>query len=46
MAVYLNVCHTEEWTTPLCREGLYARFEADAADALERLHEEADISDS
>lgn len=45
-AVYLNVCHTEEWTTPLCREGLYARFEAEVADALERLHEEADISDS
>lgn len=37
--IYLNVCHTPEWTngSPGVREGLYARFESECADALERL---------
>lgn len=37
--IYLKVCHTPEWTngSPGVREGLYARFESECADALERL---------
>ena len=37
--IYLEVCKSEEWTngSPALREGLYARFEAECADALARL---------
>ena len=38
-AVYQNVCKTEEWTngSPALREGLYARFDAECAEALARV---------
>ena len=38
-AIYLNVCKSEDWTdgSPALRENLYARFEAECADALARL---------
>lgn len=41
-AVYLNVCKTEEWTngSPALRPGLYNRFDAECAEALERLEHE------
>ena len=41
-AVYINVCKTEEWTngSPALRPGLYNRFEAECAEALERLEHE------
>ena len=37
--IYREVCKSEEWTngSPALREGLYARFEAECADALARL---------
>lgn len=37
--IYLEVCKSEEWTngSPALREGLYARFKAECADALARL---------
>ncbi len=39
MAVYKNVCKTEEWTdgSPGQREGLYDRFDNECADALAQL---------
>ena len=38
-AVYQNVCKSEEWTngSPALREGLYARFDAECAEALARV---------
>lgn len=38
-AVYQNVCKTEKWTngSPALREGLYARFDAECAEALARV---------
>ncbi|MBQ8691295.1 MAG: hypothetical protein IJ516_05675 [Phascolarctobacterium sp.] len=38
-AVYQNVCKTEEWTngSPALREGLYARFDAECAEALAKV---------
>lgn len=41
-AIYLDVCHTPEWTngSPRLRRGLYARFESECDDALNALQEE------
>jgi len=38
-AIYLTVCKSEEWTSgsPGLREGLYARFDSECADALNML---------
>lgn len=38
-AIYQNVCKTEEWTngSPALREGLYARFDAECAEALAKV---------
>ena len=36
-AIYLAVCKTPEWTTPLCRRALYERFESECAEALAML---------
>ncbi|MBR6636259.1 MAG: hypothetical protein IKK97_02290 [Phascolarctobacterium sp.] len=38
-AVYQNVCKSEKWTngSPALREGLYARFDAECAEALARV---------
>lgn len=36
-SIYMNVCKTPEWTAASCRYGLYRRFDAECADALEML---------
>jgi len=40
VSIYSYVCHTAEWTAASCRYGLYNRFEAEQADALEMLMNE------
>ena len=44
-AVYLDVCSTPGWTngSPSLREGLYARFRNECADALNMLNEELKV---
>jgi len=36
-AIYMNVCHTEEWTVSSCRYGLYQRFENECQEALAQI---------
>lgn len=39
-AVYMHVCHTEEWTVESCRMGLYRRFMEEETEALAMLQQE------